>query len=78
MAVLTNEQALVVGVVAVGVVGFAIYKARALASALNPVDPDNVVNQAAQGVFKAVSGNDVDSLGTWLYGWINEDEWMGF
>lgn len=31
-------------------------------------DADNPINSTANGVFRQVSGNHVDSIGTWLYG----------
>lgn len=36
---------------------------------VNPADSNNVINQGAQKLFVAVTGNEVDSWGTGLYGW---------
>lgn len=36
-------------------------------------DPDNPVNSAANSVFATVSGNHVDTIGTWLYDVLHPD-----
>lgn len=38
---------------------------------LNPADPNNTINTAANSAFQSVTGNTVDSIGTWLYSIFN-------
>lgn len=55
----------------------AVHAVEQVGRAVNPVNSDNVFNQAADGVFHAISGDNVDSIGTWLYGVLHPDEASG-
>lgn len=64
-----NWKTVAAGVAGIVLLGWlAKREAGEALAAVNPVDPDNVINQGANEVFQAVSGNEVDSIGTWLYG----------
>lgn len=39
--------------------------------AVNPTNPDNVIYQGANTVFRAVTGNEVDTIGTAMHGVFN-------
>ncbi|MDP3859020.1 MAG: hypothetical protein Q8Q73_14805 [Stagnimonas sp.] len=56
------------GVAVVGLVGYLVYKkGGALVSSIDPTNPDNVVNSAAQSAYAAVTGREGTSIGSDLY-----------
>lgn len=55
--------------------GAAAAVAEKVGAAVNPANPDNIVNQGVTSVGKAVTGNDNWTLGGWLYEAINGDVW---
>lgn len=63
------EQAAFLGVVVLGF--YLIHKAgnaaKAVGTAINPADSENLVNKGVSAVGKAVSGNEGWSLGGWIY-----------
>jgi hypothetical protein len=76
-ALATIEGVAMLGAVAVaGVIAWQVVKqgktiataAGDVAKKLNPANPDNPVNKAAVSTFQAVTGNTVDTPGTWLAG----------
>jgi len=58
--------------VGIGVVGFVAYQViankKAIVTAFNPASDQNVAYKGANAVTRAVTGNNVDTLGTWLAG----------
>ena len=77
-AMQTVQTVAMVGAVVVsGVIAWAVIKkGKSIAEAagqvldqINPVNPSNVVNRAANNVFQAVTGNQVDTIGTAARGW---------
>lgn len=44
------------------------------AQAVNPANPDNVVNRAANAALQAATGTP-DTVGTWIYNATHTDEW---
>lgn len=59
---------------ALALVAFGLYR-KVADGTLNPANPQNVVNKAANSVFASVTGNTVDSIGTALYNALNPDVW---
>lgn len=60
------------GVVVIGLFGvLAVWyvkrQATAIVEAVNPVSPDNVINQGVEAIGTAVSGEQGWTLGGWLY-----------
>lgn len=47
--------------------------AVAVGTAVNPVNPNNVINQGVNGIGAAVTGSDDWSLGTQLHKWFGDE-----
>ncbi len=54
--------------------GVAAQVAEKVGAAVNPANPDNIVNQGVSAAGAAVTGNKNWTLGTWLYDVFNGDE----
>lgn len=39
--------------------------------AINPTNNDNIFYSGANSVFRAITGNETDTIGTWVYGVFN-------
>lgn len=72
----SNGQAqILIGLAGLAVALYAVYAsksaivngAKAVGTAINPADPENLANKAVTSVGKAVSGNDNWSLGVSIY-----------
>jgi hypothetical protein len=71
-----EDTTIIIGVGVAAIVIYWLYQqgaaiAATASTALNPANPSNIVNQGANATFQAVTGNTVDSLGTWVYGILN-------
>jgi hypothetical protein len=60
---------------AVGLVGSAVYAAEKARRRLDPTDPNNLFYDGVNSVGSSVTGNDDFSLGSWLYDVIHGDDY---
>lgn len=76
---LTNDQKNIITIAVVG--GVALYligrqaakAASAVGEAINPINHDNIFNRGFNAVFQAVTGDNVNTFGTWLYDKLNPE-----
>lgn len=59
--------------VAAAVVGYLLYKkaGKTLSTTLNPASDQNAAYKGANATLAAVTGNNTDTVGTWLFGLFN-------
>ena len=79
MSLFTDKQFfIIIGLIAVALylvtraAGKAADTAVEVAESLNPIDPNNVINQGVQNVLRAVTGEPNFKLGGWLYDVLND------
>lgn len=76
MALFNNQQFIALGVAGALVIWLASRKAAQVANAVNPMNPENVINRGAEAVFTQVTGSE-QAPGAALYGVLKggRDEW---
>ena len=63
----TNEQLIGIGVAGLLALWYLSNRAGDVAQAVNPTNPDNVFYEGANSVVVALTGEENETLGGWLY-----------